>query len=352
MKLSIKTNPGYDVIVDYSVLESFDSHLSSFNKNQLFLLCFSSNLLDQAQKLQLALKKEAYNIKLLEIKDGEEGKEIDNVKHLIQELVILEANRSTVLMAFGGGSVGDIVGFVSSVYMRGIQYINIPTTLLSMVDSSLGGKTGINYSGIKNIVGSFYQPSMVCMDPNMLSTLSNKDIRSGMGEIIKYGMIYNCSIIDKLKKNYNCIIQLKNKDLMLDIIFECCLIKKFYIESDEKDKGVRNILNFGHTLGHLIESKYQSQSISHGEAIINGMRLAIELSYFKKLMPEEVYYKVKDICKILDVTYNYKLNSDDIENIKYDKKQSSNRYRFILLKNIGEPIICDDISKDDILSVI
>ena len=155
-----------------------------------------------------------------------------------------------------------------------------------------------------------------------------------------------------MKENYNCIIQLKNKDLILNIIFQCCSIKKIYIESDEKDEGVRNILNFGHTLGHLIESKYQSQEISHGEAIINGMRLAIELSYFKKLMSREVYSQIKDICKILNINYNYKLNSDDIENIKYDKKQSSNRYRFILLQNIGEPIICDDISKDDILSVI
>ena len=352
MKLSIKTNPIYDVIVDYSILESFDYHLKPFNKNQLFVLCFSSSLDIQSKKLHLILKEARYNIKLLEIRDGETGKEIDNVKYLIQQLVNFEANRSTVLIAFGGGSVGDMVGFIASIYMRGIQYINIPTTLLSMVDSSLGGKTAINYSGIKNIIGSFYQPSMVCIDPSMLSTLSRKDIRSGIGEIIKYGMIYKSTIIDKLKENYNCIIQLKNKDLILDIIFECCSIKKNYIESDERDQGVRNILNFGHTLGHLIESKYQSQRISHGEAIINGMRLAIELSYFKKLMSREVYSQIKDICKILNINYNYKLNSDDIENIKYDKKQSSNRYRFILLQNIGEPIICDDISKDDILSVI
>ena len=352
MKLSIKTNPDYDVIVDYSVLESFDSHISSFNQNQLFVLCFSSNLESQTKKLNLSLKKKGYNIKLLKIMDGEKEKEIDNIKYIIQELVNFGANRNTILIAFGGGSVGDMVGFVSSIYMRGIQYINIPTTLLSMVDSSLGGKTAVNYLGIKNIIGSFYQPSMVCIDPSMLSTLSSKDIRSGIGEIIKYGMIYKSSIIDKLESNYNCIMQLKNKDLILDIIFECCSIKKIYIESDEKDEGVRNILNFGHTLGHLIESKYQAQGISHGEAIINGIRLAIELSYFKKLMSAEVYFQIQDICKILNINYEYKLNSDDIENIKYDKKQSSDRYRFILLKNIGKPIICDDISKDDILSII
>ena len=352
MKLSIKTNPNYDVIVDYSILGSFDSYLKSFNRKQLFIICFSSNLDKQSQKLKFTLKQKNYNVQSLEIRDGEKQKELDNVKYIIEELVDLGANRSTVLIALGGGSVGDVVGFVASIYMRGIKYINVPTTLLSMVDSSLGGKTAINYSGIKNIIGSFYQPSMVFIDPDMLLTLSDKDIRSGIGEIIKYGMIYKCSIIDKLTKNYNCIIQLKNKDLLLDIIFECCSIKKNYIESDERDIGIRNILNFGHTLGHLIESKYQSEDISHGEAIINGIRLSIELSYFKKLMSLEVYSKLMNICEILNIHYNYKLNEKDIDSIKYDKKQSSDRYRFILLKNIGEPIICDDISKDDILSVI
>ena len=244
------------------------------------------------------------------------------------------------------------MGFVSSIYMRGIPYINIPTTLLSMVDSSLGGKTAINYAGIKNIIGSFYQPVRVCIDPNMLSSISKEDIRSGVGEIIKYGLIHDSNIIHQLSENYNCIIQQKNKDLMLDIIFQCCSIKKLYIESDEKDEGMRNILNFGHTLGHLIESKYQSSSITHGEAIINGMFLAIELSHLKGVMSHKHYKRIKDICKILHIEYNYKLSSSDIDNIKYDKKQSHDKSRFILLKDIGEPIICDDISKDDILNII
>ena len=352
MKLSINIDSSYDVIIDYGILESFDTYLDIFNKEQLFILCFSSNIKDKASSLFIYLKEKNYHIKLLEINDGETQKGIDNVKYILNKLVSLDANRDTVLLAFGGGSIGDIVGFVSSIYMRGIRYINIPSTLLSMVDSSLGGKTAINYAGIKNIIGSFYQPTRVCIDPNMLFTLSDRDIRSGLGEIIKYGMIYDYNIINKLSQNYNCIIQQKNKDLIRDIIFQCCSIKKIYIESDEKDQGVRNILNFGHTLGHLIESKYQSDSITHGEAIINGMFLAIELSYSKEIMDVDIYHKIKDICKLLNVEYNYKLNSSDIENIKYDKKQSYDNHRFILLKDIGEPIICDDISKDDILSVI
>ena len=352
MKLSINTVSSYDVIIGYNLLESFDINLNIFDKDQLFILCFSSSLENKSNSLLAYLKEKKYNIKSLKINDGESQKDLNNVEYVINQLVELGANKNTVLLAFGGGSIGDLVGFISSVYMRGIYYVNIPTTLLSMVDSSLGGKTAINYAGIKNIIGSFYQPARVCIDPSMLKTLSSREIRSGMGEVIKYGLINNYVIIQKLLQNYNCIIQQKNKDLMLDIILDCCSVKKFYIESDEKDKGIRNILNFGHTLGHVIESKYQSEAITHGEAIINGMFLAIELSYFKKVMPNDVYSKIKNMYKTLNIDYTYKLDKSDIENIKYDKKQFSNKYRFILLKNIGEPIICDDISKDDILNII
>ena len=158
-----------------------------------------------------------------------------------KKIVELGARKDTILRAFGGGSIGDVIGFVSSIYMRGIAYINIPSTLLSMVDSSLGGKTAINYGGFKNIIGSFYQPVRVCVDPGILSSLSEKDMRSGMGEIIKYGFIHNPDIINELLENYNCIIQQKNKDLLLNIIYQCCSIKKYYIESDERDEGIRNI---------------------------------------------------------------------------------------------------------------
>ena len=140
MKLSINIDPSYDVIIDYGILESFDAHLDILNQKQLFILCFSSNIKDKASSLFIYLKEKKYHIKLLEIKDGETQKGIDNVKYILNKLVDLDVNRDTVLLAFGGGSIGDIVGFVSSIYMRGIRYINIPSTLLSMVDSSLGGK--------------------------------------------------------------------------------------------------------------------------------------------------------------------------------------------------------------------
>ena len=352
MKLSINTSSKYDIIIKPNLINAIDGCLDEFNSGQLFVLCYSKPLSVKAQKIYSILKNKLYNIELLEIPDGESAKQFDSVQIIIQNLIDLDAKRDTVLLGLGGGSISDSIGFVASIYMRGIRYINIPTTLLAMVDSSLGGKTGINYSDIKNVLGAFCHPSKVCIDPTFIESLSAKEIRSGLGEIIKYGFIANHEIIKEITHNYNCIIQLKNKDLIQKLIFECCLIKKKYIESDEKDVGIRNILNFGHTLGHIIESKYIDQSITHGEAIINGMFLSVELSYFKKIMSDTDYKYIQSIFHDLNIGYTYKLERDDIENIKFDKKVSTNKHRFILLKSIGQPIICDDVSKDDILSVI
>ena len=352
MKLSIKASSNYDIIIKSNILNEIYKHLNEFNSGQLFIVCYPYVLLDKAQKIHSSLKNKNYNVELLEIPDGEEYKHFDNTQFILQKLIDLNVKRDSVLLSFGGGSIGDSVGFVASIYMRGIRYINIPSTLLAMVDSSLGGKTAINYAGIKNILGTFYQPSKVCIDPLLLKTLDKTQIRSGLGEIIKYGFIAKREILTQILNNYNCIIQLKNQKIISKLIFECCLIKKYYIDNDEKDIGIRNILNFGHTLGHIIESKYANKGITHGEAVMNGIFLSVELSYFKKIMSNTNYQNIQSIFNDLNIGYTYKLENDDIKNIKFDKKVSTNKHRFILLKSIAQPIICDDVSKDDILSVI
>ena len=352
MKLSVNASSNYDVIIKYNLLDQIDEYLDEFNSGQLFIICYSVPLLSKAEEIYVLLKNKMYTVELLEIPDGEQHKQFDNIQFISQSLIDLNANRNSILLALGGGSIGDSIGFVASIYMRGIRYINIPTTLLSMVDSSLGGKTGINYAGIKNVLGSFYHPSKVCIDPSFLKTLPEGEMRSGLGEIIKYGFIDSNDILDQISDNYNCIIHLKNKDLIAKIIFECCLIKKRYIDADEADTGIRNILNFGHTLGHIIESKYVNQGLNHGEAILNGMFLSIKLSHLKGIMPDDEYQDIQLIFNCLNIAYNYQLDPSDIANIKFDKKISNNKHRFILLKGIARPIICDDVSKDDILSVI
>ena len=353
MKLSINLNTSsYDIIIEESLSRKLSSYLNRFNEGQKFILCFSSNLSSHIPEIISELKKHNYNINQLEINDGEQFKTLEYTQELVYSLMELNCKRDTILLSLGGGTVGDIIGFLSSIFMRGVRYINIPTTLLSMVDSSIGGKTGVNYNGIKNMLGTFHQPELVCIDPKFLNSLDEREVYSGIGEIVKYGLISDQKILSTLIENYNCIIQLKKMDLITDIIYQSCLVKKKFIEKDVLDKGYRNILNFGHTLGHIIESKYQFQSITHGESIMNGMFLSLQLSMYKKIISNKNYNSILSIFNNLKIKNNYKLNKSDIEKINFDKKTNDDRIRFILLKNIGCPIICDDILIEDILAII
>ncbi len=353
MKLSINLNhSSYDVVIKKSISHNLSSYVSKFNQGQKFILCFSSNLSSYVPEIVSNFKNHNYDIEQLEINDGEKFKSLDYIQNLAHSLMELNCKRDTVLISLGGGTVGDIVGFLSSIFMRGIRYINVPTTLLAMVDSSIGGKTGVNYEGVKNVLGSFHQPELVCIDPLFLKSLNEKQIYSGLGEVIKYGLISDSKILDNLIKNYNCIIQVKDIDLISNIIYQSCLVKKLFIEKDVLDEGYRNILNFGHTLGHIIESKYQFQNITHGESIINGMFLSLKLSINKKIISDKNYSLIMDIFNKLEIKNNYKLEKSDIEKINFDKKTTNNSIRFILLENIGCPMICDDISIKDILKIV
>jgi len=353
MQLKVKTKKNnYNIIIDQNLSRDICKYLSEIKSSKKFILVYSSTIKEIAQILYDNISKEFQDIHMLEIKDGEEAKDIDYIKKIISELVTLECKRDSILLAIGGGTIGDVVGYVASIYMRGIRYINIPTTLLSMVDSSLGGKTAVNFGNIKNLVGSFHQPSAVFINPFYLKTLKDKEIRSGMGEVIKYSLIGNKEFINIVKDNYDCIIHLKNIVLLEKIIFKCCVIKKHYIEIDEYDIGERNILNFGHTLGHIIEKKYQNDGITHGEAILNGIFLAVELSFLKNILKKEDYNKIQNYLYKLNVSYNYKLYIDDLKTIYFDKKALNNKVKFILLKGMGQPVVCDNISKTDLLKII
>ena len=353
MKLSINLDiQSYDILIEKSISNNLSEHLMHFNEGQKFILCFSSNLITYVPHILSDLKSNDFDIDQLEIKDGEEFKSMNYIQGLAQSLMDLNCKRDTVLIALGGGTVGDIIGFLSSIFMRGIRYINIPTTLLSMVDSSIGGKTGVNHNNIKNLLGTFHHPELVCIDPNFLTTLNERQIYSGLGEVIKYGLIDNKEILDFLVKNYNCIIQLKDFDLISELIYNSCMVKKKFIEKDVYDNGYRNNLNFGHTLGHIIESKFQSENITHGESILNGMYLSLKLSYFKKVISNKDYNIILDFFNQLKIKNKFKLNTSDLAKIKFDKKSKNHKIRFILLKNIGIPIMSDDITIKDIVQII
>ena len=270
------------------------------------------------------IKKEMSNLNIFEVPQGEESKSMEIAYSIIEDMINTYITRNCLIIALGGGVIGDLAGFIASIYMRGVDFIQIPTTLLSQIDSSIGGKVGINASNMKNAIGSFYQPKMVLIDPNTLETLAEREFNNGIAEMIKYGMISDKSIfLDLLEKNI-----MLNID---DYIEKCIIAKKKYVINDVFDKGERQNLNFGHTIGHAIE-KYSNFSLLHGESISIGMALmSKKYDYYDLLMKLFTKYSLP---------FNYEYDKEKLYNyIKTDKKATSNLLNIVLVEEIGTSFI-------------
>ena len=292
--------------------------------------------------LPILRKKINDNIRLevLEIKAGEVHKNINTCSEVWKTLTKFEADRKSILINLGGGMVSDLGGFVASTYKRGIRFINIPTTLLSMVDASVGSKTGVDLDNLKNLIGLFSDPEMVLIDTTYLETLTAQEMRSGMAEVIKYGLTFDNDLLVKVKNDK----WKKNNDLN-DIIYRSILIKNDVVLKDFKEKDLRKVLNFGHTVGHAIESYFLNHitlpSLTHGEAIAIGMVIEAYISHKKYNFPIEELESLKYyIHKTFGKTIIPQANYDDIlELMKHDKKNSNGNINYILLKNVSDFII-------------
>lgn len=291
------------------------------------------------------------NCKVFYFIHGEINKSINTVQTIYNFLIENAANRNSTLIAFGGGIVGDLVGFVASTYMRGIKFINIPTTLLSQVDSCIGGKVGYNYNGIKNVIGNFYNPTFVYVCIGFLKTLKNEQFKDGLGEVVKHGVINDNQLLQFINDNFKYILGMEN-DKLFHIVKECLRIKAQVIEQDFKDTGIRNILNFGHTVGHGIEVASDFK-ISHGEAVGLGMLVSIKLSESKLLLCKEVYKRVESLLKKLELPVKYKVDnySSFMYAINHDKK-NNDKIRFVLLEEIGKCKIKVEINEEEILAAL
>lgn len=262
--------------------------------------------------------------KLITIPAGETSKKLKVIEQLAEKLLKLKADRQTTLIALGGGVVGDITGFLASVYMRGVPFIQIPTTLLAMVDASVGGKTGVDLKYGKNLLGTFYQPQAVYIDPIALETLPAREFNNGMAEVIKHGII-DGKLFYWLQKNKESIIN-KDKKILEELIYKNCLIKKRVVEQDEKEKNIRAVLNLGHTYGHAME-KISNYKISHGYAVAIGLvhvagklpGVIDLLKYFNLPATIPDKFKIKDILKVM----------------RNDKKNKNNKITLIIPKKIG-----------------
>ena len=287
-------------------------------------------------------------------KANEKNKNIDSVNKVLDILLKKNFSRDDCLISIGGGITGDVSGFAASLFKRGLKFINIPTTLLSQVDSSIGGKTGVNTKYGKNLVGTFYQPNLVISDINFLRTLPKREIICGYGEILKHALIANKSFYNFINKNNEKILNLTSP-FIDKAIYERCKIKKNFVERDEKEKELRKTLNFGHTFAHAYEAtlKY-SKKLNHGEAVILGIKSALEFSLNYNLLKKKEYELITNHILKANLPFSLKkfFKVKDLNKIIFfmlkDKKNKSNKINLVLLKKIGLPIINKEFDKKKI----
>lgn len=283
---------------------------------------------------------------------GEESKNLDTVNRCYEQLIENSFDRNDVLIALGGGVVGDLTGFIAATYLRGIRFIQVPTSLLAMVDSSIGGKTGVDYKSYKNMIGAFHQPSLVYMNLSTLNSLPDREYYSGMAEIIKHGLIRDSEYLPFLSNNYKEILS-KKYDIIKEMIIRSCMIKKEIVEQDPKEAGERALLNLGHTIGHSVE-KLKEFSLLHGECVGIGMAAASYMSYSRGYISKDDYDHILQIIKRFNLPINVSnLSVDDIYQVTLlDKKMDSDKIRFILLRGIGEAYIDPTVTKEELTKAI
>ena len=290
----------------------------------------------------------AYQTDTVILPDGEQYKTLSHLNAIFDRLLEQNHHRSTTLLALGGGVVGDMTGFAAASYQRGVNYIQIPTTLLAQVDSSVGGKTAVNHPLGKNMIGAFYQPAAVLADIHTLQTLPPREYSAGIAEVIKYGLIYDAEFFQWLEDNFQAIMQLQ-EDVLIKMVHRCCEIKAEIVSIDEKEQGLRAILNFGHTFGHAIESGLGYGQWLHGEAIGLGMLIAADVSRQLGWVDQNL------ISRVYDLLTQAKLPTQAPKGLSLaklkelllrDKKALDQGVRFVLLEHLGKAVVTDQVPDD------
>ncbi len=286
--------------------------------------------------------------------DGEAEKSLANFERIMSHLLANEHGRDTTLIALGGGVIGDITGFAAACYQRGIDFIQVPTTVLSQVDSSVGGKTAVNHPLGKNMIGAFYQPKAVIIDIDSLDTLPVREFNAGMAEVIKYGILGDYDFFIWLENNISAI-KSNDKNILAKMIEKCCQCKADIVSSDEKEAGVRALLNLGHTFGHAIEAEQGYGNWLHGEAVATGMVLAAKLAVAKNLLEVSELCRIKSLIEAFDLPLEAPetMSCDDfIRHMRRDKKNIGGKLRFIVPTAIGRSEMRDDITLQTLQQIL
>ncbi len=355
IKLNIQTKTQkYSILIGKKLSANISQIIksNSINFNRCLLVADSNVPKKFISTIKKSLKNKTSYIHYL--KANELNKNMNSINKILEILLNKNFSRDDCLISIGGGITGDITGFAASLFKRGLKFINIPTTLLSQVDSSIGGKTGVNTKYGKNLIGSFYQPNLVISDTDFLNTLPKREIVCGYGEILKHSIIGNKKFYNFLSKHKNKILKLTSPFLE-KAIYESCKIKKAVVEKDEKEKGLRKILNFGHSFAHAYEATLGfSKELNHGEAVILGMKTALNFSIKTKMMNKKDYFSIIDHIDNSDLPSSVSkfFSPKDINKIlnfmTKDKKNRSNNINLVLLRKIGAPIINKEYSKKKI----
>ncbi|MDA1197778.1 MAG: 3-dehydroquinate synthase [Proteobacteria bacterium] len=343
-KLKVKNlNSNYSVIIGINILNQISSQIKEICPDaQKIALVVDKNVPTKFKvKLKNYLKK--YKLYIFEYTVNEKFKSLINVNKLVEKCLANNFNRNDILVSLGGGILGDYSAFAASIIKRGINFINIPTTLLAQVDSSIGGKTGVNSPRGKNLIGSFYQPKLVFSDIELLKSLPHRELVCGFAEILKHSLILKSNFFNWLKNNSYALLKNRNPNLLKKAIIESCKIKLHFVNKDIYEKNIRMILNFGHTFAHAIEAQNKySKRINHGEAVIMGMMMATKLSYLKKKCNLNTLKELENIYNSNNLKYDIKKFFKKSEYKKIanymtaDKKNNDKKINFILLKKIGQ----------------
>ncbi len=345
----------YDIHIGPGLLARTPEFLKSLRLSRRGVIITDSNVgFGYVLSLRDSLTDAGYETGVLDVPAGEASKSLRQAERLLEQLPALGLDRQSFVLALGGGVVGDLAGFVAATYLRGIAFVQVPTTLLAQVDSSVGGKVGVNLPQGKNLVGAFHQPRLVIADTNTLKSLPDRELRAGFAEVIKHGAICDAEFFTWLEKNYQRALAL-DPDAVAHVVRHCCEIKAGIVGRDERETGLRAILNFGHTIGHAMEALTDYVGLVHGEAIAMGMVCAAYLSTKHTGLPAREAARLRGLLEACGLPVrlgdNYEL-PELMEAMRLDKKARDGKLRFVLLKRLGEAVVSDAVTDDDLKEVM
>ncbi len=338
----------YDICIGHDFMQTLKDYIHSFSLGKKAAIITNPKL----RRLYGGIIEQQWKEKgrmpvVIELPAGERYKTLKSVSKIYDVLIKEKFERNSSIIALGGGVIGDIAGFVAATYLRGIPYIQVPTSLVAQVDSSVGGKTGVNHPLGKNLIGAFYQPSLVWIDVGVLRTLPHRELVAGMAEVVKYGVIADKQFFSFIEENYKKILSLE-QEVLIHTVERSCEIKAMVVSADEREKGLRAILNFGHTIGHAIETVTGYKRYKHGEAVSLGMVCAARLASIMGLCHQDAFLRIERLCKLLGLPTSIPRMEFGVlwDILQRDKKVINGKVRFILPVSLGEVKIIEDVGRE------